>query len=1443
MKRFWKLAVVLLVISLSIVAFVFSASATEEGTASSYTVTYGDTTVTGVGYPNMRSAVSKASESSSTEIYIKLNGNMLDVSSALGFQSGKTYYLDVNGYFYAGTGAISNYLFSTSENCTIYVYSSREGGAVFHSYSDNGTSANGHLMFPLNKNNLTINLGEATVNGVTYDGDNISFYGSGIADNNTGASTTTNTVMNIKGGSYYRTASGAQALFIIRGNATINIDSAFLYSPNQIFTFYNAYTSSKDSDGNLLPFPANGKIIVNNSTVYGANASGFIDEMSDDATLSFSDCYIVGSATKKTNGAGEVGRKEGRPTFERCIFSASALFQTENQVVNVYEYKEIKYDINKFKFYLASSATQADGTVKNTYRVDTESFKLQTVSTYVLFNQAVADEGEYSTVTWKVKGKEPIVEKWFNGQTPVAPSSILPEDTDIYRYCFADVEKVNGDVNYTARAYANFVVKANITLYTDFVYNAYIPVSVREYINAVTVAGNKIDLSKAETYSIMGEEYYVVTCPIPASKGASDYELIINVDGYNEAFDQKYILSIPEYSKHIVNGGYSDNSKNLIKKVVAYIISACELTGNDTSAFDGIEGIVDASAPTDAVKGTTPPTDFLNLFSSAQLSMGSSVNFRFNVKEGVTNGTAEFSFPVDGVYKTVTVTEEDWIEGGETGYYYEVTMRARDLGKAITVKVNGTSYKYSLSNYVFYANNTLTSDEYYTQRRLVNNLWAYHKASVGYTSATPEIDITVNNNSVTEYDIIAVNEYEISIANAIADAIYQKTGKRPEIVNATREGRNYVYVTVRTGLDTRSGESDFTVYEDNSNLYVVCQYASFANDGATLFVKSYISSLNASYNFDTNFKTGYNTDKVYYSDFGAKGDTVLTQNADGLYEAKGTDDFVYIKYAHTVANRFLRHTVYATPGKMYYICDTAPDGKNVERIDIKTNTVWTDAEFVIDDTNLYSTDAIKRYDYDIFRIRPTHAKYSIVNTASLDALAGIGPDTKKIDLDLGYDALLTIVNADKRVYVRYGSNKDDGKEQSELVVVDNDGNIEYGTELMLDYEKVTRVDVYRIDKTLLTLTGGKVISLAMRRDVRYTEVRTDEEGKQSTVTVLNDPYFRRGLSVARSNTTVKGLEHKIYNEFTVDEEKNQGLDGAPYSGFFGAGTATNVTFEDCIMCARRRYTKGTYGFSANHVNNIVLKDCTQSNFYKPGTTTISTVGDEYWGIGGTNFCKNMIYDGCMLTRFDAHAGLYRGKILNSTINMINLIGGGDMLIKDSVIMDDELITLRSDYGATWKGTITVSNTVLDTSNSNPRIFTMTWANHDFGYTCYFPNLVLDNFRLRTGNKATVKLAHSAWDYSKNTSVTNGDANDYEYGSYLNPIHLDTLPLHQKPDGTYEENVPNKNPCVPPEFVKIMNNDYNVKFNFMQIYEFFANVKIYDFSDVEIDSPLIPVETD
>ena len=406
---------------------------------------------------------------------------------------------------------------------------------------------------------------------------------------------------------------------------------------------------------------------------------------------------------------------------------------------------------------------------------------------------------------------------------------------------------------------------------------------------------------------------------------------------------------------------------------------------------------------------------------------------------------------------------------------------------------------------------------------------------------------------------------------------------------------------------------------------------------------------------------------------------------------------------------------------------------------------------------------------------------------ALSKVGKIGRDTKKIDLGLGYAALIIPYNSFHKVYVRYGANANSGNDQQEIILIDKDGNIDESTPLLLDYEKVTRIDIIRCDLEPLTVENGEFLTRSSRVNVK--RMQADGTVKKSGA------YFHRGIVVSRSNTTLKNVNHYIEGEITV-EEQAAGIDGPPYEGFFNPQKANNVTLLNCVMTARRYYVPGTYGFTAQHVNNIVLKGCKQSNFYKADGKTLSmeispiTGKLEYWGIGGTSFCKNMIYEDCFISRYDAHRGLYNGRIKNCYVTMVNLVGGGDMIIENTTFeqRDRTIINLREDYGSTWRGNILLKDcTVIpsDTERFSKDLYVIgeRWVNHDFGYPCFVPNVTVDNihitkerdfqfFNIDDNNKEPIKTVFT----EKN-------------------LHLDTLS-----DGTE-----NKNKLTPPEYLRVINN--------------------------------------
>ncbi|MBE6644315.1 MAG: hypothetical protein E7612_02925 [Ruminococcaceae bacterium] len=498
---------------------------------------------------------------------------------------------------------------------------------------------------------------------------------------------------------------------------------------------------------------------------------------------------------------------------------------------------------------------------------------------------------------------------------------------------------------------------------------------------------------------------------------------------------------------------------------------------------------------------------------------------------------------------------------------------------------------------------------------------------------------------------------------------------------------------------------------------------------------------------------------VTYEDFGAVGDGV-------------TDDFGAMREAHLYANE-KGLPVLGNPEKNYCIFDTSLGTDKIFAIEIKTDTDWQGAKITIDDRQLttmpggpYYTMA-KRH---VFEVLPNDdvAMFKITDEKKLLEIApnGIHPDTKKIDLGIDYNGRVMIIpySSYNKVFRRRGYGQFAGADTHEIIVLEADGTVSKETPIIFHYDKVDYIQVYKLDpEHAITLKNGNFVTLD-------TRVNHKIDG------VWKGGYIFRGINVTRSHTTLENLTHKVEGAFTLADRVN-GIEGSTTGGFFCANYTSNVTLKDCVIPARFSFVgSSTYNFNAAHVNKIVLQNCYQPNFwvtvdpetleikeateYVPGIignarrTSPDAIlsinayyinGEKYnlyYGFCGTNYCKNLEYIDSTLSRMDAHAALYNGKVINTNIADLELTGYGTFTFEDSnfhhslvVGISTPLIFLRSDYGYTWEGDINIKNVNVYTQDENLlTIAAHSYSNWYYGYTCAFPNLTLDNvnyFSLKT----------------------------------------------------------------------------------------------------------------
>ena len=191
----------------------------------------------------------------------------------------------------------------------------------------------------------------------------------------------------------------------------------------------------------------------------------------------------------------------------------------------------------------------------------------------------------------------------------------------------------------------------------------------------------------------------------------------------------------------------------------------------------------------------------------------------------------------------------------------------------------------------------------------------------------------------------------------------------------------------------------------------------------------------------------------------------------------------------------------------------------------------------------------------------------------------------------------------------------------------------------------------------------------------------------------------------------------------------EGDTAGPYSGFFYTRDAAYVTYESCVMSGHNSYggIRGSYDIQPYNAISVTYKNCTQAN---------DILDSSLWGVMGSNFSKNLVYDGCVLSRFDAHCGVANATIKDSILGYCgaNIIGYGTLLVEDTYFLSGRMFWLRMDYGGTWEGDVIIRNCKYY-SNNNGDLYLFGGGvidTHNYGYDCYAPiNVIVDGLRVPT----------------------------------------------------------------------------------------------------------------
>ena len=591
--------------------------------------------------------------------------------------------------------------------------------------------------------------------------------------------------------------------------------------------------------------------------------------------------------------------------------------------------------------------------------------------------------------------------------------------------------------------------------------------------------------------------------------------------------------------------------------------------------------------------------------------------------------------------------------------------------------------------------------------------------------------VSIAGNDLAQYQVFVdrgslAQRYSISLGSFF-DELFDKTGYLiTEGDEAKLADASHAIVLRYT---ENAGEGGFRMYVEGNHLIFESEYANALEDGFIEYMRENVMNIGLDVNIPADARVEKNVREVHYSDFGAVGDGV-------------TDDYEAIYAAHEYANRG-GQTVYADSGTYYVNAFTAV-------IPIKTNVVFGDAKFIIDDRGdaVFATKHL-----GLFNVQ-RNIGYFTVGATELEELAktndiSVNKSTTSLPWLAPYltvDSLVRIYDYNHYDYVRYGANENHGTMRQDVILVHADGTIDPDTPPAYNFETVTSLHVFRTDDEPITISGGEFETICCR-----TVAATDFINKWAG--------YYRGFTVARCNVTISGIKHTVTGEPEASPYNNGGnprSESYPYYGFIFITECYNVRVEDAFLTGRKRYYEdkgatlsggdaqpvpmGSYDYVIEHSSHTVFDNVQQLN---------SITDQAYWGIMSSNGSKNMTFRDCSISRYDAHRSFFNGNLINTTIgHTFNVIGGGTLYCENTVrVAGNSFISLRSDYGATFNGDMILKDCTLqaykahtggtlptsrytsayivNSGFSTAKLY-LKW---DFGYTCYMPRTVtLDNFK-------------------------------------------------------------------------------------------------------------------
>ncbi len=348
----------------------------------------------------------------------------------------------------------------------------------------------------------------------------------------------------------------SQNLYTIAGNLLIDLNEKTLTRGSKhLFQIMAKYSdaSSKAASTNITII--NGTILAGSSTPFVINtnkAAGCDDHFYftfDNVTFGLASGSTVTNLVFVTYTDGSYNTQVSA-VFNDCVFDITGATK-----------KTTIFNMKESSGGLKTSDITVNG---GTFKVDNSGyFNMYTLASSgdaIIFGKG--SDGKYASLVMPI------------GQS--VPTATYPVTNEGYSYGFGAPASVTEGIKYTLcpEELADLKISSNVTIYSDFVFNIYIP--VLENIEKVTVDGKTVILAGLKKTIIDDAQYYVLSRDVAASCAAEDMVIKISVKVGTDIYNGKWTMSVVRYAKNTLATEQTEITYTLIRDMLSYIGSAYE---------------------------------------------------------------------------------------------------------------------------------------------------------------------------------------------------------------------------------------------------------------------------------------------------------------------------------------------------------------------------------------------------------------------------------------------------------------------------------------------------------------------------------------------------------------------------------------------------------------------------------------------------------------------------------------------------------------------------------------------------------------------------------------------------------------------------------------------------------------------------------------------------